>query len=589
MDKRAGMWLAATVALTVALSGGALAAPALSVSPEQGPIQTPVVLTGSGFEPGVSLDIAWQTMVGNRVSGSGFAAVTQTIGSATADGAGNLHFEFKAPSDLGGPPHAVAVVQGNSTLATASFTILRTANISPTSGPLGTTIELHMTGGGWTQYDNIVTVTYDNAYIGYMCSFNTQGNMTTWFPASGGVGLHSVDVYPALYTGPSDGAMPWKLPHLSQGDQPWQPPVFHFEFTVTDMNGSVPQAAGEPPAAAAQDGAGGLLAASFAVLAAAGAGAVAFEVPIRRARGRPRWPAAAAVVSLVAIAVFASLGAPAQAEGASTGDPPIVLLSTAGPVVALSAGTAEPGAAVTLTGAGLPAHTDVELRWSTATVKAKADGEKFLGWNVTPGEWVLGTASTDASGAFTRTIAAPFDYSGPHQVSVVSSGATLASSGLIVVPRFEIVGPTHVRAGQQVTVRGYGLGYEKYSAGWNVAYDNRLTGWVSGMEAHGNVSFTLYAVGEPGQHFIDVGEGAVGFPYLNLWESPFQNRPPAHLWFVIDAGAPLPTAPATAAGGGLGATLLPVAALAATAVLAVQFVRWRFGSAPQAPPAKGRV
>jgi hypothetical protein len=589
MQARLVMWLAAAVSLAVALSGGALAAPALSVSPAEGPIHTPVVVTGSGFEPGASVEIAWQTMVGNRVSGSGFAAVTSTLGTATADGAGNLRFEFAAPSDLGGPPHAVAAVQGDTTLAAGSFTILRTAKISPTSGPLGTTIELHMTGGGWTQYDNIVAVTYDNAYIGYMCSFNTQGNMTTWFPASGGAGLHSVDVYPALYTGPSDGAMPWKLPHLSAGDQPWQPPVFHFEFTVTDMNGSVPQSAGEPPAAAGQDGAGGVLAASFAVLAAAGAGATALEVPIRRAKGRTRRPAAAAVVSLVALSAFASLGAPAQAEGASASDPPIVLLSTAGPVVALSTGTAEPGSPVTVTGSGLPAHTDVELRWSTAAVKAKADGEKFLGWNVTPGEWVLGTATTDASGAFTRTLATPFDYSGPHQVSVVSAGATLASSGLIVVPRFEVVGPTHVRAGQQVTVRGYGLGYEKYSASWNVAYDNRLTGWVSGMEAHGNVTFTLYAVGEPGQHFVDIGEGAVGFPYLNLWESPFQNRPPAHLSFIIDAGAPLPAAPPAAQGGGLGALLVPMAALGASVVLGVQLVRWRFLRARSATPSKGRV
>jgi hypothetical protein len=554
----------------MALSGGGLAAPVLTATPAEAPIQTPVVLTGSGFTPGAPMTLEWQTMVGNRVSGSGFAEVSWPLAAVTADAGGNVNFEFTTPADLGGPPHHLNLMDGDTLIASTQFTISRTAKITPSSGPLGTTIELHMTGGGWTQYDNIVTVTYDNAYIGYMCSFNTQGNMTTWFPASGGLGLHTVDVWPALYTGPSDGAMPWKLPHLSTGDQPWQPPMFHFEFTVTDMNGTVPAQAASPPPAAGEGPGPALL----ALAAAVGLGAAAIEWPIRRSTRRARAPAVAAA-ALVVLAVLAAAGTPAAAASAAPEGPPIMFMASGSvPALALSAGTATPGEPITVAGSGMPVSAAISLEWSTANVVTKADGEKFLGWNVTQATWSLGTVQTDAAGAFGLTIPTPYDYSGIHQISARSSGSLLASSGLVVVPRFEIAGPTHVKAGEKVTVRGYGLGYEKYSASWNVAYDNRLTGWVSGIEAHGNVTFFLYAVGSPGQHFIDVGEGAVGFPYLNLWESPFQNRPPAHLSFVIDGDGAARVAPAASSDSGLPSWAVPLVGGVAVGALAVQAVRF---------------
>ncbi len=587
MNQRNLTGLAALLAAVVALTGGALAGPTLMATPAEGPVDAPVVLTGTGFAPNAQVHLEWQTMVGNRVSGSGFAEVTRPFANVTTDGAGGLRYAFNVPSDLGGPPHAITAFVGEASVASATFTILRTAAIEPSSGPAGTMIMLDMRGGGWTQYDNIVAVTYDNAYIGYMCSFNTQGAMTTWFPASGGVGLHSIDVWPALYTGPSDGAMPWKLPHLSVGDQPWQPPSFHFEFTVTDENGTVPAAVAQPPVGTAGDDlALGLLGASVAMFAAA----AAFELPIHRALRRGRAPTAAIAAAVVLLLMVGAAAGPAQAAAPSpSSGPPIQWMAASGPSLALSKGTATPGDALTVTGSGLPASTSLELRWGTAKVVTKAKGETFLGWNVTQDHWSLGAVQTDASGAFSKAMTVPFDYGGIHQIEALAGTVPLAQSGIIIEPRFEIVGATHLKAGQKVAVAGYGLGYEKYSASWNVVYDNRLTGWVSGMEAHGNVTFSLYAVGQPGQHFIDIGEGAVGYPYLNLWESPFQNRPPGHLSFVIDgAAAPVVVAPQGSSGaGGTLSTLAPVVvAAAACGALGLQIGRWQL--ARKAGAAGGR-
>ncbi len=562
--------LVAAVGLIVALSGGGLAAPALTVSPTEGPIQTNAVLTGSGFEPGANLAIDWQTMVGNRVSGTGFAEVSWPLANVTTDASGNLHYEFKVPNDLGGPPHHLLASQGDTQLASVDFTIVRTAKITPSAGPLGTIIELHMTGGGWTQYDNIVAVTYDNAYIGYMCSFNTQGNMTTWFPASGGLGLHTIDVWPALYLGPDTGIMPWKLPHLSQGDQPWQPPMFHFEFTVTDMNGTVAQEVTAAPPASG-DGGGPAFVALGAAAALVAAG---LELPIRRAKGKSRMPAtAAAALMLFAVVAVAASSAQAAAPPPGQETPIIPMATTSGPVLAVSAATLQPGEHITLTGSGLSASSTLDLKWTSVDLKAMADGEKFMGWKVTPHNWSLGTVATDSAGAFSLALSTPFDHGGNHQFMLYSGSTLVASAGIIIVPYFEIVGPTHVKAGEKVTVKGYGLGFEKYSASWNVAYDNRLTGWVSGMEAHGNVTFELTAVGAPGQHFIDIGEGAVGYPYLNLWESPFKNRPPGHLNFVIDASGGVPPPLVATAGASPLAWVLPLGAGVAVGAMGLQALR----------------
>jgi len=576
MERNTWVWVALPLALLVAMAGGAGAVPTLSVEPAEGPIWTPIVATGTGYTPGQSVDIVWSTMVGNRVSGSGFAEVRVPLGTAVADPSGNLRFGFEAPADLGGPPHPVLAMDGETVLAESEFMVTRTAEVTPASGPPGTMIELHMTGGGWTQYDNIVAVTYDNAYIGYMCSFNTQGNMTTWFPATGGPGLHTIDVWPALYYGPSDGPAPWKLPHLSEGDVPWQPPIFHFEFLVTEEAGAVGQDVGSaPPAAPGGDGAVPLYMAAGLLLLAA----VAMEVPIRHRKRMVR-PAAAAA-ALVMVGALGALAVPtAAAEGAGGDEPDLELMAAGtGPAVLLERGVAVPGQPLAVSGVRLPAGRELTLAWNTVDVQNQVNGEKFLGWKVTPEQWTLGTVTTDSNGAFSFTLETPYDYQGVHQVSVLDGSTELASSGLIIEPRFEIVGPDYVLAGEQVTVKGYGLGYEKYSASWNVAYDNRLTGWVSGIESHGNVTFSLYAVGAPGQHFIDIGEGAVGFPYLNLHESPFPNRPPGHVSFFIveESGTLPPEAPAGAGDVGL---LAPVAlAGAAGALLGAQAVRMWSGPA----------
>jgi hypothetical protein len=49
---------------------------------------------------------------------------------------------------------------------------------------------------GRTETANIYTLVFDNAYIGYACGFNSQGDVVIYLPAMGEPGWHFIDLYP---------------------------------------------------------------------------------------------------------------------------------------------------------------------------------------------------------------------------------------------------------------------------------------------------------------------------------------------------------------------------------------------------------
>ena len=66
---------------------------------------------------------------------------------------------------------------------------------------VGETFTVQIKGGGWTELDNTVAATYDNAAIGYACAFNSNGDVTINLVATGHPGTHLIDIYPAIYKG----------------------------------------------------------------------------------------------------------------------------------------------------------------------------------------------------------------------------------------------------------------------------------------------------------------------------------------------------------------------------------------------------
>jgi hypothetical protein len=177
----------------------------------------------------------WETQAGNRVSGGGFAARETELTQLTIGSDGRIDIPLVVPDDLGGL-HVVSLRSGDTVLATAHFVIETSiVSMSPMSGPAGTPVSIHLKGVGWTDYDNIYVATYDNAYMGYACGFNSQGDVVINFKAAGSPGVHLIDLYPGIYQGPEGSQQLYRLPQLTYADD--HPgnriPALRFAFRVT--------------------------------------------------------------------------------------------------------------------------------------------------------------------------------------------------------------------------------------------------------------------------------------------------------------------------------------------------------------------
>jgi len=444
------------------------AEPSISVTPTQGPSGTPIELAGAGFPPGEEATVQWWTMEGNRVSGSGYEPVSWDMGTTTVNVDGEISFTFTAPKDLGGViPHKISVMVDGNSEAEALYFLERRITISPTSGPEGTVVKFEMESGGWTQYDNIVAITYDNSFIGYACSFTNQGHIAVWFQAMGAVGAHIIGIYPSPWTGPSSwdpqsNPTPWKHAALNTDDIPtiYEPELFTFEITEsTRGTRSVLGGAEDLHEVIAGD--------SLAIVQAP-------AVPIED--GTPH------------------LTVGNGGQGVVDGDLPYAL-------------------------AGFPANAHVVLGWVTRDGVSNTGGEyndKHLGWTFTETYMTLGEVDVDGEGRALGTLKIPHDFGGDHIIEAVVEGEVLADAIFKIVQRFTA---SLSEDGSEVILHATGLGWEKYTAAWDVLYDAKLFGWITAMTTRGSADVSIPVVGEPGLHTIEIHEGQNGFPFLNMHET----------------------------------------------------------------------
>jgi hypothetical protein len=208
----------------------------LLLKPSQGPVGTRANLSGEGFGNSRTFQLVWQSFAGSRVSGNGFEPRESVIGEVKTASDGRIEFPVTIPDDLGGL-HGLALRDGDKTIALSHFAIETSiVGMTPPSGPVGTPITIHLKGVGWTEYDNIYVATYDNAYMGYVCGFNSHGDVVIHFTASGAPGQHVIDLFPGIYQGPvTEPQLLYRQPQLTYADDhPGNKiPALHFKFDVT--------------------------------------------------------------------------------------------------------------------------------------------------------------------------------------------------------------------------------------------------------------------------------------------------------------------------------------------------------------------
>ncbi len=213
--------------------GNTTSGPRISVSPDLVTVGTPMTVSGAGFAPDTQLPLTWATRQGNNLFG--YHLVNLPLRNVTTGSDGTFSFVMNVPPDLGGL-HFISA--GNLTLhSNASLFLQRSATISSTQGPEGTSVVIRLQGVGWDYNTNIVAIDYDNSYIGYACGFSSGGNVTVTITATGSPGVHTIDIYPSVWWGSSTPtaqlSAEYRYPLLTPQDHPELMPSFHFTFLVT--------------------------------------------------------------------------------------------------------------------------------------------------------------------------------------------------------------------------------------------------------------------------------------------------------------------------------------------------------------------
>ncbi len=205
-------------------------------SPHFSGVGEPVKVSTGGLTPGKTYKLNWTRVIGNRMSGQGWEDISIPVSEAKADASGRVEFGFKTPDDLGGT-HGLWIDNGDGKTIGTHFIKATALPLDVAKGPVGTQFTIHLKGVGWTETANIMHEVYDNGYNGYVCAFNSQGDVQILMQASGAPGWHFIDLYPGIYKGEETDTNlnNFRIPQLTYADDhPNEDlPAFHFAFEVT--------------------------------------------------------------------------------------------------------------------------------------------------------------------------------------------------------------------------------------------------------------------------------------------------------------------------------------------------------------------
>ncbi|MFC7132431.1 MULTISPECIES: hypothetical protein [Salinibaculum] len=218
----------------------------LDITPEYGQPGTTAIITGTDFPAYEEVNLHWYRYDGHEPQGKRAPPdhsispqlKPDVLPTLTTDSDGQFQTEVTIPKDVGSTHPIAAAIGGREVAVTGFMMQPAIETFSPTSGPVGTEIEIELTGVGWTNYETTPLFVYDNDMLGYSCALSgpERNKLRTVLRATGEPGWHFIDVYPGLFNTKEDDPDYELKPHLSYLDNhPIRPlPGFHFAFEVTE-------------------------------------------------------------------------------------------------------------------------------------------------------------------------------------------------------------------------------------------------------------------------------------------------------------------------------------------------------------------
>jgi hypothetical protein len=213
----------------------------LSVTPEHGPVGTPVTVTGQGLPPGQSIELLWRTVKGSwkvadgEYNGRAFDPVAYRIATVKSDPSGAFSATFTAPDDFGFS-HDIVAQQGGRLLTQSAFMTDMTMTLASASasGPVGSPIAVDIKGMGWKEMQDSWMVLYDNKFTGFASVVTTHGGAHFTVPATGQPGRHIVELLHSDFGSPYRNTQ--QSPFVGR-------PQFKLTYTITPGPAALP-----PPA-----------------------------------------------------------------------------------------------------------------------------------------------------------------------------------------------------------------------------------------------------------------------------------------------------------------------------------------------------
>ena len=151
--------------------------------------------------PGRPSISTWGTVTGGWViedyyhfRGKKYSETTTSLGQFPVDCERTAGCALRHPEDYGGVHEVIALIDGKP-VAQNAINVTQTFALTPTSGPVGTPIELKVTGLGWRTMESTWVVNWDNQELGFVSAAGTRGSAVARFRATGPAGDHIVKLY----------------------------------------------------------------------------------------------------------------------------------------------------------------------------------------------------------------------------------------------------------------------------------------------------------------------------------------------------------------------------------------------------------